>query len=341
MPRRPCPGSLTGRALDFAAQGPFQWRAARKGAAGGPVAVVKKDRIDAFGAASLTGFALFLAFNQIVIKVVNQGLQPVFFAGVRSGLAFLVLTLWFAAAGRPQRLRRVDVGPGVLAGAAFALEFIFLFIALDLTTVTHTAILLYSMPIWMAVGGHFLLAGEGLTPRKSLGLAIAFAGVAVALLYRAGGDSGGHPGGASLTGDLCALAAAICWAGIAIVVRRSSLREIRAETQLYWQLMVSAPILLVASLFFGPLLRDFQPIHLAGIAFQALAVASAGFMFWLWLLSIYPASGVASFSFLTPVFGVALGWALLSEPLTPGVFIALALVAVGMVLINRPPRRAA
>ncbi len=297
----------------------------------------KKDRIDAFGAASLTGFALFLAFNQIIIKVVNQGLQPVFFAGLRSALAFLVLTLWFAAIRRPQRLRKIDVVPGTLAGAAFALEFIFLFIALDLTTVTHTAILLYSMPIWMAVGGHFLLTGEGLTARKSLGLAIAFAGVAVALLYRAGSDAGG----ASLTGDLCALAAAVCWAAIAIIVKRSSLREIRPETQLYWQLMVSAPILLVASLFFGPLVRDFQPIHLAGIAFQAVAVASAGFMFWLWLLSIYPASGVASFSFLTPVFGVALGWALLSEPLTAGVFIALALVAVGMVLINRPSRRGA
>ncbi|MFZ5709764.1 MAG: DMT family transporter [Pseudomonadota bacterium] len=295
-----------------------------------------KDRIDAFGAASLTGFALFLAFNQIVIKVVNEGLQPVFFAGLRSALAFLFLTVWLAVAGRPPRLRRVDLAPGLLAGAAFALEFIFLFLALDLTTVAHTAILLYSMPVWMAVLAHFLLPGERLTARRSLGLALAFGGVATAILYRAAG--GGAGTGVSLAGDLSALAAAVCWAAIAIVVKRSSLRDVRAETQLYWQLMVSAPILLVAAPFFGPLIRDLQPIHIAGLLFQAVAVASAGFMFWLWLLSIYPASGVASFSFLTPVFGVALGWLMLSEPLTPGVFAALVLVAAGMLLINRPAR---
>jgi drug/metabolite transporter (DMT)-like permease len=259
----------------------------------------------------------------------------VFFAGLRSALAFLVLTLWFALRGRPQRLRRVDLVPGIVAGSAFALEFIFLFVALDLTTVARTAILLYSMPLWMAVGAHFLIRGEALTRRKALGLGAAFLGVALALLHRSGG--GGGPSG-SITGDLCALAAAVCWAGIAIVVRTSSLREVKPETQLYWQLMVSAPILLAASPLFGPLIRDLQPIHLAGLAFQAVAVAAAGFMFWLWLLSVYPASGVASFSFLTPVFGVALGWLILGESLTAQTFVALALVAAGMVLINRPAR---
>jgi drug/metabolite transporter (DMT)-like permease len=298
----------------------------------------KKDRIDAFGALSLTGFALFLAFNQIVIKVVNEGLQPVFFAGLRSALAALVLTVFFLATRRGLNLRKTDLGPGLLAGSAFGLEFVFLFIALDLTTVAHTAILLYSMPVWMAVGAHFLLPGEGLTVRKSVGLALAFGGVTVAILQH---GAGGTDAGVSLAGDLCALAAAICWAAIAIIVKRSSLREVRAETQIYWQLLVSAPILLVAAPFFGPLIRDLQPIHFAGLAFQVVAVASAGFMFWLWLLSIYPASGVASFSFLTPVFGVALGWLLLSEQLTGSVFIALALVAAGMMLINLPARRRA
>ena len=38
----------------------------------------KRDRIDAFGAISLIGFSVLLGFNQVVIKVVNEGLQPVF-----------------------------------------------------------------------------------------------------------------------------------------------------------------------------------------------------------------------------------------------------------------------
>ena len=40
--------------------------------------MVRKDRIDAFGAVSLVGFSLLLGFNQVVIKVVNEGMQPVF-----------------------------------------------------------------------------------------------------------------------------------------------------------------------------------------------------------------------------------------------------------------------
>ena len=88
---------------------------------------------------------------------------------------------------------------------------------------------------------------------------------------------------------------------------------------------------------FGPLIRDLQPVHFAGLFFQVVIVVTAGFILWLWLLSIYPASGVASFSFLTPVFGLTLGWLLLGEPIGPGILGAASLVCVGIVLINRRP----
>ena len=99
----------------------------------------RKDRMDTFGAASLTGFAIFLAFNQIIIKFVNQGIQPVFFAGVRSAIAVLCLALWMQFRRRPVRLERRYAVPGILAGIAFALEFLGLFTALDLTSVTRVA----------------------------------------------------------------------------------------------------------------------------------------------------------------------------------------------------------
>ena len=76
------------------------------------------------------------------------------------------------------------------------------------------------------------------------------------------------------------------------------------------------------------------------LAFQIVVVVSAGFIFWLWLLSIYPASGVASFSFLSPVFPVLLGWLILGEEIGPVIVVALVLVAAGIVMINRPPKRA-
>jgi drug/metabolite transporter (DMT)-like permease len=62
---------------------------------------------------------------------------------------------------------------------------------------------------------------------------------------------------------------------------------------------------------------------------------AGGFIGWLWLLSVYPASTVASFSFLTPVLALFLGWMFLDESLTPALLAAAALVGAGIVLINR------
>ena len=291
----------------------------------------KKSQIDLFGAVALTSFALLLAFNQVVIKVTNGGLQPVFFAGLRSAGAVVCIWLWLRWRGIPLRFEPGTRLAGFAIGLTFAFEFTCLFIALDLTAVSRASVIFYSMPVWLALMAHFMLPDDRVTPLKALGLALALAGVAVAILTR-------DDGAGSLWGDLAALGAAIGWALTAILAKASSLSRVRPEIQLMWQVIVSAPILLVAAFFFGPLVRDLAAIHIAGLLFQIVVVVSAGFIFWLWLLSIYPASGVASFSFLSPVLAVGLGWLLLGEEIGMKLILALILVALGIVLINRPPR---
>ena len=122
------------------------------------------------------------------------------------------------------------------------------------------------------------------------------------------------------------------------MLKGTKLREVHPEMQLFWQVTVSAPILLAAAVFFGPFIRDFQPIHIWGLGFQIVIMVSMGFVFWFWLLSIYPAAGVASFSFLGPIFGFLFGWLLLGEEIGWSLAGALVLVAAGLILINRPPR---
>lgn len=297
--------------------------------------MAQRDRIDAFGATALTGFAVLLAFNQVVVAVVNEGLQPVFFAGLRSVGGALCIWAWMVARGLPVRIAPGTVPAGLMIGVFFAVEFTCLFVALDLTTVTRTSVIFYTMPVWLALMAHVLIPGERLTARKGVGLALAFAGVVVAITMR-----GGEHGAASLAGDLCALAAALAWAGIALLAKASALRTVRPETQLLWQLAVSAPLLLCAALLFGPLVRDPGWIHWAGLGFQIVVIVSAGFLTWLWLLSIYPAASVAAFSFLSPVFGVALGWLLLDERVGWDIAVALGLVVAGLVAINWPQRGA-
>ena len=291
--------------------------------------MTRRDRIDAAGAVALVGFSLLLAFNQVVIRVVNEGLQPVFFAGVRSVGVVLCLWLWFAVRRRPLGLKRENLFFGCLMGTLFALEFVFLFLALDLTTVSRTSVLFNTMPLWMALFAHVFIPGERITRVKAVGQLLAFLGAAVAIAWR--GDSGDG----ALLGDLLALLGAIGWAALALIAR-TGLKDVAPDRQLFWQVLVSAPILLGAAVFFGPFVRELEPIHLWGLAFQIVVVVTFGFSFWLWLLSIYPAASVAAFSFLVPVFGVLLGWWLLDEALGLPILMALSLVSTGLVLINRP-----
>jgi drug/metabolite transporter (DMT)-like permease len=291
----------------------------------------RKDRLDPFGGAVLVGVTLLLGFNQIIVKMVNEGLQPVFFAGLRSALAVLFVWAWLVYRGRPPRLNRAALGPGLLMGVFFAAEFMCLFLALDLTTVGRTSVVFYSMPVWFAILAHFGL-GERITLLRAIGLGLAFAGTAWAIL------SGPSTGQGSLIGDLFALGGALGWAGTAFIARRPVMRAEGPEMQLFWMVLVSAPILLIASPLFGPLIRDLQPVHLVLLVFQSSVVVAGGFIAWLWLMSVYPSSTVASFSFLTPIFAFTLGALVFGETVTWAILAALALVAVGIILINRPTR---
>lgn len=292
-----------------------------------------KDRIDMPGAAGLTAFSALLAFNQVVIAVGNDGLQPVFFAALRSVGGALCIWLWIQARGIALTIAPGTLPAGLAMGGCFAVEFVCLFVALDLTTVTRSSVIFYSMPVWLALLGHVLIPGERITGIKGAGLALAFAGVVLAITRR-----GGAEGEASLVGDLCALLAALSWAGIALLAKASPLRQVRPELQLLWQLAVSAPLLLLAAPLFGPFLRDPSLIHWSALGFQIVVIVSAGFLFWLWLLSIYPAASVAAFSFLSPVFAFLLGWLLLDERVGWEIIAALVLVVAGLILINWPRR---
>ena len=222
--------------------------------------------------------------------------------------------------------------PGLLAGSLFAAEFILLFLALDYTTVARTSVFFYTMPFWVALGAHFLIPGDRLTPVRLFGLFLAICGVVLALWKN---DTPASD--MALIGDLICLLGALFWAAIALIARTTDLSKSSPEMQLLYQLAISAPLILLAAPFFGPLVRELHPYHLAIFSFQVVVVVVIGFSFWFWLLSVYPASDMASFGFLAPVFGVGFGWLILGEPVGMRLVAALVLVAFGIVLVNRKP----
>ncbi len=296
----------------------------------------RKDRIDLAGGFWLVLFAGLMGINQVLVKLVNAGLAPIAQAGLRSicALGPVLLYAWWTR----KRLSVSDGSllPGVLCGSLFAIEFMMMFTAFDYTSVSRATMLFYTMPFWLALAAHFLIPGERLTLLRTAGLALAITGVGWALAHNE------HPASDyALFGDLLCIGGAMCWAGIALTARLTKLSKSSPEMQLVYQLAVSSVILLPVAALSGPMLREFTPAIAAMFAFQVLVVVAFGFLMWFRVLAVYPASDMASYGFLTPLFGVAFGWLILGETITWEFVGALAMVCIGIVMVNRKPKKKA
>lgn len=290
----------------------------------------RKDRMDALGGTILVAFSALLGFNQVLVKLVNAGMSPIFQAGLRSALAFFPVLVFALLVKRRLSVSDGSLLTGILCGLIFAAEFLLLFSSLEYTTVSRASLFFYTMPFWIAVAGHFLIEGERLRPVHVAGLALALAGVALALA-----DNSEPATDWAILGDVMCLAAAMCWAAIVLLVRTTALSRSSPEMQLLYQLSVSAVVLIPLSPLFGEVMREMTPALTAIFAFQVLVVVCVGFLTWFWIVSIYPAADIASFAFLAPVFGVMFGWLILGERLSSTIVVALVLVAVGITLVNR------
>ncbi len=297
-----------------------------------PAAPLRKSRIDANGAMLLLLVSVLLGMNQVMVKLVNAGMNPVFQAGMRSAFAILPVLGWALWQRRKLSVSDGSLLPGLFCGVVFSLEFFLLFQAIEFTTVARSSVMLYTMPVWLAAAAHFLIPGERMTRNRALGLACAISGVAVALL---GNGKDARVGEFALAGDLMAIGAALCWTAIALAARITRLSKSSPEMQLLYQIVVSAPILLAVSVFYAPAFREMTPLLWGLFGFQVLGIVTFSFMLWFWILKVYPASDMASFAFLTPLFGVLFGWLILGEPLTLNIIIALIMVAAGIWLVNR------
>lgn len=289
--------------------------------------------IDTIAAASLFFLTFFWGLNQVAIKVANAGYNPLFALVVRSVVGCALVALWCWWRKIPLLERDGTLWPGILSGLMFGIEFMLIFNGLDHTTAARGTLMLHAMPFWMLLGGYVLL-GERISWRKFSGMVMAFAGVAVVF-----SDNLSLPNPDAVVGDLLCLAASLFWAGTILVVKGSALATARPEKTLLYQLAVAAVIAAPFIPLGGPVLREVSPVATAALVFQSTFIVAFTYVLWYWLVRTYPAAGVSSFTFLTPVFGVLLGGVLLNEPLSMRIFAALALIAAGLLIVNRQDRR--
>jgi drug/metabolite transporter (DMT)-like permease len=286
--------------------------------------------MDLLAVSFLIGFNVLLGLNQALVKLVNDGFSPLLQGGLRSACAFLPVLIFAVVMRRRLSVTDGSLPWGILNGLFFSIEFGLLFIALDYSTVARVSLFFYMMPVWVTIAAHFSIPEEPLNRNKVVGLSLAVIGVAIGF-----GGNLGEAGEDAWLGDLLALLAGMFWAAIAMLTRLK-LSHVSSEMNLLYQLFVSGILLTLLALCVGDPVREPTTMIYGILAFQVIAIVSIGFLVWFWILSTYPVSSMASFSLLTPIFGVFFGWQIFDDAVTPALGIALLLAGAGIVLINRP-----
>lgn len=292
------------------------------------------QKLDGVAIAAMLLLCLSWGVQQAAIKLAVPGIPPALQAGLRSAGAGLLVFLWCWWRQIPLFHRDGTLWAGIAAGLLFGVEFLLIYWGLHFTDVARSVVLLYTAPFVVALGGHWLIPGERLRPIQGMGLVLAFGGVAYAFGERL---TGGMVGDLAWLGDLMAAGGAVLWGATTLLIKKTRLRQAPPAKTLLYQLAVSALLLIVASPLLGEQAASpLTPTILLAFAYQTLWAVPVTFLIWFWLLAHYPAGRLSAFTFLTPVFGIAAGWLLLGEAVSPRLIVAVIGIAAGLWLVNRP-----
>lgn len=293
-----------------------------------------RKALDASAISIMTVLCMIWGLQQVALKAAAHDITPLLQIALRSGIAAILV--WLLMSLRGQRLQFNDGywRAGLVVGGLFALEFLLLGEALRFTSASHAVVLLYTAPIFIALGLHWKLPSERLSLMQWCGIALAFVGIVVTFLGNSPSNHSNDLISDMLWGDFLALLAGIAWGATTVIIRLSNLSEAPATQTLLYQLLGGFILLILAALLLKQVHIIASPMMLGSLLFQALIVSFASYLLWFWLLKKYLASRLGVFSFLTPLFGMLFGVWLLNEPLEQNFIIGTLLVLIGVGIVS-------
>jgi drug/metabolite transporter (DMT)-like permease len=121
-----------------------------------------------------------------------------------------------------------------------------------------------------------------------------------------------------------------------LVLRTTGIAVLAAEKTLFYQVLGAAIVTPLLSLATQESWRmDYSSNAWWSLGIQTVVGAFASYLTWMWLLRHYPATRMASFTFLTPVFALVFGVGFLGEALSWQLVVAIAGVGTGIWLVNQ------
>jgi O-acetylserine/cysteine efflux transporter len=272
--------------------------------------------------------AAIWGLNFVVIAVGLDDFPPLLLSSLRYALASLPLLILRGSPGVPWRW---VIAVGVAIGIV---KFSLLFIGMDVGMPAGLASLVLQAQALFTVVFAAAVLGERLVASQAVGLAIAFAGLALVAT--------GLQGEATPTGFALVIAAAAAWGVGNLAIKRAAAPD--PLRFMSWMCVVPPlPLLCLSLAFEGPheIGQALSGVDLGGIGavlYIAFAATTVGWALWARLMGLYPASTVAPFSLLVPIFGIGFAAVLLGEPIGARELVATVLVLGGVLLTLKAPR---
>lgn len=206
------------------------------------------------------------------------------------------------------------------------------------------ALLVGTIPLWMALLSSFGRHAAPPVRQATLGLVFGFAGIALLI-----GPGLITPGGSRETGStplwaLIPIAGSLSWAWGSLWSRRVAMPSSGVVSTAVGLAAAGLLQLIIAGLS-GDFAR-WQPAAVpwsawAGLTWLVVFGSALGFGSYLYLLRRVPPAVVATYAFVNPVVAMALGWAFGGETLTARTLLAASIVLAAVILITTAPARVA
>jgi drug/metabolite transporter (DMT)-like permease len=283
-------------------------------------------------------WAAFLSFlfgaNVVAMKVSLTGLGAFTTAGIRFSTAAATIALWAAATGRTFAVPREYRRQLAVICVGFAAQLSMFYLGISKTHASRGALMANMQPFFVLLLAHLFIPGDRITPRKTIGILLGFAGVALVFSENTGTSS------SLRTGDVIILSAAFLWACNAVYTKTIIDHFLPFHLVMY-PMIFSTPVFFLEGLLWdGQMIGRLDARILGAVAYQSLVTASFGFVAWNSMLKKYGAVALHSFIFIMPLAGVLLGGALLDEPISGHLLAAMACIVAGILAVHfrQPPQ---
>ena len=290
-----------------------------------------RKALDAKASGLMILLCIIWGIQQVVLKIAAADIAPIMQIAIRSGLSAVLLFPLIYMQKIKQLWSLSYVLPGLLLALLFSAEFLLVAEALRFTSAAHTVVLLYTAPIFVALGLHWIIPSERLSLLQWGGILIAFVGIIISF---AGRDQSNSLSSQSLKGDVMALLAGVMWALTTISLRLTKLSEAPPTQTLFYQLVGGFIFLFPLAFLMGQAEIHWTTIAISSLVFHTLIMSLLSLLLWFWLLQHYLANQLGVFSFLTPVFGMIFGVIFLHERIEINFLLGTALVMSGVFVVS-------